>query len=467
MGLDATDGNFTYSSTIGGAIGIGKFGGGTVLLSGGNTYTGLTTIASGTLQLGNAAALQNSTAVLSGGVLGLNGYNATLGGLSGSGNLSLASGTLSVGNNGTSTTYSGVLSGGGSLTKIGGGLLALLRQRHVQRPDDDRRRHVANRRRRQRRISGQSNDCRRRKLALQPRRHADLLRLDRRRRLDRQAWTGDALFDRRQRIWRRHDDRRRRVELRQRALSLSNTATNKIYFSSSGALQWAVGNTQDVSANLTAFASGQTASFDTNGNNVSFSRRAADSGNLTKFGSGSLYLAPGTAISGVTTVGGGTLNFPNGKLPPPPTGSWASTARSNGPPETRRTLSTGLAAPGPNASLTLDTNGNNVTFAAALPHRRMRNARQGRQRAAWPCRAGSCVGAYGQCGSFLMTGGTLTTPNGAYSIIGGGGVAGAGTAVQNGGLVVIGQGLLMDRSVNAASSYTLNAGTLNANGDVL
>ena len=124
LGLDATDGNFTYSSTIGGAIGIGKFGGGTVLLSGGNTYTGLTTIASGTLQLGNAAALQNSTAVLSGGVLGLNGYNATLGGLSGSGNLSLASGTLSVGNNGTSTTYSGVLSGGGSLTKIGGGLLA-------------------------------------------------------------------------------------------------------------------------------------------------------------------------------------------------------------------------------------------------------------------------------------------------------------------------------------------------------
>ena len=158
LGLDASDGNFTYSSTIGGTIGIGKFGGGTVLLSGSNTYTGLTTIASGTLQLGNAAALQDSTAVLSGGVLSLNGYNATLGGLSGSGNLSIASGTLTVGNNAASTTYSGTLSGGGALAKIGGGDCALFRQQHVQRSHDNRRRYVANRRRRKRRRLGQHND---------------------------------------------------------------------------------------------------------------------------------------------------------------------------------------------------------------------------------------------------------------------------------------------------------------------
>ena len=112
LGFDASDGNFTYTGTIGGTIGLGKFGGGTVTLSDSNTYTGLTTIASGTLQLGNAAALQDSTVVPSGGILNINGYSAILGGLSGSGNLAIAAGTLNVGNNAASTTYTGVVSGG-------------------------------------------------------------------------------------------------------------------------------------------------------------------------------------------------------------------------------------------------------------------------------------------------------------------------------------------------------------------
>ena len=126
LGLNTSDAAlaFTYTSSVGGTIGLGKFGGGTLIFSGSDTYSGPTTIAGGTLQLGNATALQNSTVVLSGGVLNLNGYNATLGGLSGSGNLSVAGGTLAVGNNGASTTYSGVL-GGGALQKIGSGWLLL------------------------------------------------------------------------------------------------------------------------------------------------------------------------------------------------------------------------------------------------------------------------------------------------------------------------------------------------------
>ncbi len=125
LGLDSSGGNFTYSSSIGGGIALAKLGGNTLLLSGSNTYTGPTTIAAGTLQIGNAAALQNSTVVLSGGCLDLNGLSPTLGGLSGSGNLAIAAGTLVVGNNGADTTYSGNLGGGGASAKIGGGALIL------------------------------------------------------------------------------------------------------------------------------------------------------------------------------------------------------------------------------------------------------------------------------------------------------------------------------------------------------
>ena len=101
--------------TVSGAIGesypgtaLSLSGGGTLVLAGVNAYSGPTTIAAGTLQLGNAAALQNSTAILSGGYLDLNGLSATLGGLSGAGNLPIAAGTLAVGNNGAGATYSAI-----------------------------------------------------------------------------------------------------------------------------------------------------------------------------------------------------------------------------------------------------------------------------------------------------------------------------------------------------------------------
>ena len=104
------------------------------------------------------------------------------------------------------------------------------------------------------------------------------------------------------------------------ALSLSNTATNKIYFSSSGTLQWAVGNTQDASANLTAIASGQTATLDTNGNNVALnaSLPTGGTGTMVKAGQGTLTLPSGnfylnTQGSGVAAnmqATAGTLSVP-------------------------------------------------------------------------------------------------------------------------------------------------------------
>ena len=45
-----------------------------------------------------------------------------------------------------------------------------------------------------------------------------------------------------------------------------------------GTLQWATGNTQDVSSGLAAIPAGQTVTLDTNGNNVAFATAVGGSG---------------------------------------------------------------------------------------------------------------------------------------------------------------------------------------------
>lgn len=119
--------------------GTGSFahtGAGSLSLSGANTFTGLTSIASGaSIRLLNPLALQGSTLdyVSSGGLLSFDVQTAvTLGGLQGDASLSLmnvdavpAPVVLSVGGNNSTTSYGGILSGGGSLTKLGSGTLTL------------------------------------------------------------------------------------------------------------------------------------------------------------------------------------------------------------------------------------------------------------------------------------------------------------------------------------------------------
>jgi autotransporter-associated beta strand protein len=144
--IDTNGFNFTLNSnnnvTLSGAIssskgsgGLIKDGTGTLTLSAANTFSGVTSIARGTLELSNASALQNSTLNYTTGTLvfdgGVASHAFTLGGLSGSASILLKDAlnnavALSVGNNNADTNYSGILSGaGGSLTKIGSGSLTL------------------------------------------------------------------------------------------------------------------------------------------------------------------------------------------------------------------------------------------------------------------------------------------------------------------------------------------------------
>ena len=107
-----TVGSVTLAANASG--GLTKTGAGTLTLTTANTYTGVTTVAGGTLALGNAKALPTQTpVVLAGGTLDLNGYTVT-NGLTAAGG-SVVNGTLetvlSPGGAGTVGTNTVALSG--------------------------------------------------------------------------------------------------------------------------------------------------------------------------------------------------------------------------------------------------------------------------------------------------------------------------------------------------------------------
>lgn len=79
-----------------------------------------------------------------------------------------------------------------------------------------------------------------------------------------------------------------------------------------GTLRWNTGNTQDISSRLT-FVTAKTATFDTNGNNVTFATGfgGATTGILTKTGAGTLILNGSNTYTGGTNILGGTLQVGN------------------------------------------------------------------------------------------------------------------------------------------------------------
>jgi autotransporter-associated beta strand protein len=133
-------GTNTNANTIGGNItngtattlAVNKNDAGTWVLTGNNTYTGATTVNSGTLQAGVASVAgvsgafgKNSAVTMAntaGAVLALNGFNTQIGSLAGGGttggNVTLGTGTLTI--TGGTTIYAGSISGNGGITQTGG-----------------------------------------------------------------------------------------------------------------------------------------------------------------------------------------------------------------------------------------------------------------------------------------------------------------------------------------------------------
>ena len=83
LGIDTSDGDFTYSSNIGGSLGLTKLGANTLTLLGTVSYTGPTLVVAGTLLIPHSASLNGLLTVNSGAT-----FLATSGGVSFNGGIS-------------------------------------------------------------------------------------------------------------------------------------------------------------------------------------------------------------------------------------------------------------------------------------------------------------------------------------------------------------------------------------------
>ena len=138
LNLNHTDTNYylTRDGTSGGAgvalqgrLAVNVSGGGTTTLMGGASYSGATTLASGTLRAGAAGTFSSASAFIVNGTstLDVNGTTQTIASLAGAGGatVALGSGSLTVGD-ANNTTYAGAINGaGGRLNKTGTGTLTL------------------------------------------------------------------------------------------------------------------------------------------------------------------------------------------------------------------------------------------------------------------------------------------------------------------------------------------------------
>jgi outer membrane autotransporter protein len=123
----ASPSNLSIAALIRGSGSMTQAGSGTLVLTGPGSYTGPTTVASGTLQAGAAYVLSPYSAytVNGGATLDLGNASQSIASLAGAGSVTLGVGTLTTGTFGTSTLFSGVISGSGGLVKAGDNVMTL------------------------------------------------------------------------------------------------------------------------------------------------------------------------------------------------------------------------------------------------------------------------------------------------------------------------------------------------------
>ncbi|UPG92214.1 autotransporter outer membrane beta-barrel domain-containing protein [Luteibacter aegosomaticola] len=114
-------GSNAWTGVIGGAGNVTMNGSGSWLLGGANTYTGKTTVTSGTLVAGSDQAFARTSGLqVDGGTLDLNNLSMTMASLSGAGGtVALGSGTLTLKATTGTAAYNGSITGTGGLTKLG------------------------------------------------------------------------------------------------------------------------------------------------------------------------------------------------------------------------------------------------------------------------------------------------------------------------------------------------------------
>ncbi len=116
-----------WHGTLAGSGNFEKRGSALMVWSGANTFTGVLTVAEGTLATAAADTLSPhaSVAVATGATLALQDQAQTIAGLAGAGTVALGSGTLTTGGDNSSTAFAGALTGTGGLTKTGNGTFTL------------------------------------------------------------------------------------------------------------------------------------------------------------------------------------------------------------------------------------------------------------------------------------------------------------------------------------------------------